>query len=154
MPPPRRICIAILLLPLSMSAQGLLDLQEQWTEHLVDAGQQDRRTHSRARFPGGVALHGPGATFEMNRTHRLRRQHPARVGRAAGGGHRRVPWTLMCISRGVVQRPASDRTIADLGGMVHAAAEEFGAGDRFHSFSPPTGRAVDRLTRIDWSQAR
>ena len=47
-----------------------------------------------------------------------------------------------------------ERMIADLGGMVHAAAAEFGAGDRFHSFSPPTAGQLDRLTRIDWSQAR
>jgi outer membrane protein OmpA-like peptidoglycan-associated protein len=46
----------------------------------------------------------------------------------------------------------AERMVLDIDAMVQAAAHEFGAGPVV--LSEPTRRQLDRLTRIDWSQAR
>lgn len=51
------------------------------------------------------------------------------------------------------ERPAAE--LADeMDAMVLAAAGQFGATGLFHGFSGPTRQQLDRLCRIDWSQAR
>ncbi|MCB0809094.1 MAG: OmpA family protein [Flavobacteriales bacterium] len=154
-----RICLLTLLLPaaLSLPAQGLLELE----------GEQDGTTLLvRGMKTGGIApepvfqaiwrITAPGqATFELQRT-----TEPD--GSVALGLDQLLEEAIAVYldahvhfeKQGVRSDLPSERMIADLGGMVHAAAEEFGAGDRFHSFSPPTAEQLDRLTRIDWSQAR
>jgi outer membrane protein OmpA-like peptidoglycan-associated protein len=52
-----------------------------------------------------------------------------------------------------VDQPATV-LIKEMDAMVHAAAEDFGVTDAFVGFSPSTREQLDRLTRIDWSQAR
>ena len=50
-------------------------------------------------------------------------------------------------------RPAA--ALADeMDAMVREAAAQFGAADLFQGFSAPTRQQLDRLCRIDWSQAR
>jgi outer membrane protein OmpA-like peptidoglycan-associated protein len=44
--------------------------------------------------------------------------------------------------------------VQEMDAMVHAAAEDFGVPDAFSGFSTATREQLDRLTRIDWSQAR
>ena len=44
--------------------------------------------------------------------------------------------------------------IQEMDAMAQAAAEEFGVPDAFSGFSQATREQLDRLTRIDWSQAR
>ncbi|HPF67597.1 MAG: OmpA family protein [Flavobacteriales bacterium] len=156
--PARGPSIAILLLiSLSMSAQGLLDLQGQLDGNtLLMQGNKATDALPEPVFQAVWRFTDPGrATFEMNRT-------TASDGSIPLGLDELLEEAIAVYldahvhfeKQGVRSDLPADRMIADLGGMVHAAAEEFGAGDRFHSFSPPTGEQLDRLTRIDWSQAR
>ena len=53
---------------------------------------------------------------------------------------------------GVVADVPAEQMARDIDAMVQAAVQEFGAGAI--ALSEPTRRQLDRLTRIDWSQAR
>ncbi|MBL7980394.1 MAG: OmpA family protein [Flavobacteriales bacterium] len=48
----------------------------------------------------------------------------------------------------------AERMVGDIDAMVKAAAKEFGVEALAVALSEPTRRQLDRLTRIDWSQAR
>ncbi|MEX1131934.1 MAG: OmpA family protein [Flavobacteriales bacterium] len=48
----------------------------------------------------------------------------------------------------------AEKMMHEMDAMVRAAAEDFGAPDEFSGFSPSTREQLDRLSRIDWSQAR
>lgn len=55
---------------------------------------------------------------------------------------------------GVVADKSAKQMMVEMDAMVMAAAEDLGADDAFAGFSPSTREQFDRLSRIDWSQAR
>jgi outer membrane protein OmpA-like peptidoglycan-associated protein len=55
---------------------------------------------------------------------------------------------------GVVADLPAERMIADMDAMVLSATEDLGVADAFGGFSSSTREQLDRLVRIDWSQAR
>lgn len=56
--------------------------------------------------------------------------------------------------QGVRADVPADRMMLELNAMVMAAIEELGVATEFSGFSEPTQMQLDRLTRIDWTQAR
>jgi outer membrane protein OmpA-like peptidoglycan-associated protein len=54
---------------------------------------------------------------------------------------------------GVTADLPAARMAEDLDGMVKAAAANLGFADLFEAFSQPTREQLDRVSRIDWSQA-
>lgn len=55
---------------------------------------------------------------------------------------------------GVAADKSAAQMLTEMDAMVIAAAEDLGAAEAFGGFSPSTSEQLDRLTRIDWSQAR
>lgn len=55
---------------------------------------------------------------------------------------------------GVVADLTAVQMMKEMDAMVRAAAEDLGVPDAFSGFSPSTREQLDRLSRIDWSQAR
>ena len=56
--------------------------------------------------------------------------------------------------QGVKADLPAERMVLEINAMMSAAIEELGAEVLFTGLSEPTGAQLDRVTRIDWSQAR
>ncbi len=144
------------LSPIASKAQGTVQLRSsvEGSDVVVQAVLPEQGTQAPLFRAIWRAVNDGSATFELQRTQDDAAGSSVYMDRLveAGIGAYLDAYVHFTKQGVVVDRPP-DRMMEDLSAMVAAALEERGGDVAFLGFAKPTADQLERLARIDWSQA-